>query len=69
MKLPEKLKAPCCLGSNGKPKGCGYAELYLDGTYHNGRLCYVYKRISNDECYTKPMSKVETARFANIHKS
>ncbi len=68
LELTEKLKVPCCISPiSGKPKSCGYVEIYLDGTYHNGRLCYVYKRVSNDESYTELMSKAEAINFANTH--
>ena len=52
--LPEKLIVPCCPG-----KLCGNTEVYLDGTLDKGVLKYIYRRCSNGDDYTKPMTHQE----------
>lgn len=54
LKLPKKLKAACCPG-----RTCGNIELYLDGTLHNDELKYIYRRESNGDSYTQPMTESE----------
>lgn len=54
LELPKELTLPCCPG-----KSCGMTSLYLDGTYKNNELVYVYKRSSNGEDYSPALNLVD----------
>ena len=68
IELPKKIIAPCCLNHSDQPKSCGYVELYLAEVVVNHMICVVYKRLSNDEPYTKPMSKSRLATYIKNNK-
>ena len=70
IKLPEKIKAPCCFNiDRTAPRSCGCAELYLDEMIDTHRIVPCYRRISNDEVYLSFKNKKDILDWISDKKN